>query len=257
MRSSAPFSPCNFWRGRRNQNGNRRMRSLNPTCHLVGPGQGVFQQGLQDFWKVQGGGAPGAVAARHVLSWDRSSTVKGGPGAWPPTLHPTHLGGARRARRHPKRACQTTPAEKKHGGREAAWRRRSFPGCLHLPLSHAGVANCGNSSQPRRAGPGGWPAWFYRASHSQSGSEELGQLSNFAKAAPFSFPRCYNKSTRWGGGGVESKRALSGVHTLAAYATAKGSSEGLRGGSEELRAAQAVLWRYTRRLHLPANFSSL
>lgn len=71
-------------------------------------------------------------------------------------------------------------------------------GCLHLPLSHSEVANCGNSLQPRRAGPGSWPAWFYRAFPSQSGSKEVGQLSNFAKAAPFSFPRCYNKYTCWG-----------------------------------------------------------
>lgn len=97
------------------------------------------------------------------------------------------------ARRHPERICRTTLAEKKQGDRETAWRRLSLPGCLHLPLSHSEVANCGNSSQPCRAGPGAWPAWFYGASPSQSGSKELGQLSNFAKAAPFFIPRCYNK----------------------------------------------------------------
>lgn len=89
--------------------------------------------------------------------------------------------------------CQITPAEKTRGGREAARWRYSLPGCLHLPHSHSEVANCGNSSQPSRAGPGCWPARFYRASCSQSDCEELGQLSNFEKAAPFSFPRCYNK----------------------------------------------------------------
>ena len=61
------------------------------------------------------------------------------------------------------------------------------------------------------AGPGGWPAWFYRASPSQSGSKELGQLSNFAKAAPFFFPRCYNKYTHWRGGKA-SVHAVRGTH---------------------------------------------
>lgn len=109
-----------------------------------------------------------------------------------------------------------------------------MPGCLHLPLSHSEVANCGNSLQPRRAGPGGWPAWFYRASPSQSGSKELGQLSNFAKAAPFSFPRCYNKYTHWGrGGSAQAVRGTPWLQMPQKRDPLKGSWEALR--SSELR----------------------
>lgn len=126
-----------------------------------------------------------------------------------------------------------------------------MPGCLHLPLSHSEVANCGNSLQPCRAGPGAWPAWFYRASPSQSGSKELGQLSNFAKAAPFSFPRCYNKYMCRKG--KKSKCVLSGV-LLSANTTAKGSCDEFLRGCEELQAVQVNTGRYTCCLHLPANF---
>lgn len=172
---------------------------------------------------------------------------EGGPGAGPPTPQPARLGVARGVRRRPERACQTTPPEKTQGGREAAWQGCSLPSCLHLPHSRSEVANCGNSLQPSRAGPGCWPAWFYRAPRSQSDCEELGQLSNFAKAAPFSFPRCYNKYTRCGKG-KKKARAQSGVRTSAANAAVNGSSppKGLSGGSEELRAVQTASQRHTR-----------
>lgn len=145
------------------------------------------------------------------------------------------------------RLCQITPAEKTRGGREAAWWRCSLPSCLHLPHSHSEVANCGNRLQPSRAGPGCWPARFYRASRSQSDCEELGQLSNFEKAAPFSCPRCYNKYKR-----CEEKKKR--VHSQGAHVGCEHSSKWICGATS---CPPCPTETYTPCLHLPANFPAV